>query len=37
MSEELNAIRTMIAGDVISAKLATAYVTIDSNRYLLFH
>ena len=36
MSEELNAIRTMIAGDVISAKLATAYVTIDSNRYLLF-
>ena len=27
MAEELNAIRTMLAKDVISAKLATAYVT----------
>lgn len=36
MAEELNAIRTMLAKDVISAKLATAYVTIDGNRYLLF-
>ncbi|WP_301861143.1 phage tail tube protein [uncultured Megasphaera sp.] len=32
----INAIRTMFAGDVISAKLASAYVTIDNNRYLLF-
>ena len=30
------AIRTMLAGDVISAKLASAFVTIDGNRYLLF-
>ena len=36
MAEELNAIRTMLAKDVISAKLSTAYVTIDGNRYLLF-
>lgn len=32
----LNAIRTMAAKDVVSAKLANAYVTIDGNRYLLF-
>ena len=31
-----DAIRTMFAGDVISAKLASAYVTISGNRYLLF-
>lgn len=30
------AIRTMLPGDVISAKLASAFVTIDGNRYLLF-
>lgn len=30
------AIGTMLAKDVISAKLATAYVTIDGNRYKLF-
>lgn len=33
---DISAIRTMIAGDVVSAKLASAYVTIDGNRYLLF-
>jgi len=32
----LNAIRTMQARDAVAAKMATAYVTIDSNRYLLF-
>ena len=32
----LNAIRTMAAKDVVSAKLANAYVTVDGNRYLLF-
>ena len=31
-----DAIRTMFAGDVISAKLASAYTTINGNRYLLF-
>nr|DAL98057.1 MAG TPA: tail tube protein [Caudoviricetes sp.] len=36
MADTIDAIRTMFAGDVISAKLATAYVTIDGNRYLLF-
>lgn len=30
------AIRTMLPGDVISAKLASAFVTIDGNQYLLF-
>lgn len=33
---DINAIRTMLAKDVIAAKLATAYITVDSNRYLLF-
>ena len=33
---EINAIRTMEARDVLSAKLATATVTVDGNRYLLF-
>lgn len=33
---ELNSIRTMLAKDVISAKLATAYITVDGKRYLLF-
>ncbi|WP_276893098.1 phage tail tube protein [Dialister micraerophilus] len=33
---DLSAIRTMIAADVISAKLASAYITVDGNRYLLF-
>lgn len=36
MAEAINAIRTMQAKDVISAKLATAYVTIDGQRFLLF-
>ena len=36
MAGTIDAIRTMFAGDVISAKLATAYVTINGNRYLLF-
>lgn len=31
-----DAIRTMFAGDVISAKLASAYITVDDSRYLLF-
>ena len=33
---EINAIRTMAAKDVLAAKLASATVTIDGNRYLLF-
>ena len=33
---DLNAIRTMAAKDAVAAKLATAYVTLDGNRYLLF-
>ncbi|MDY6267908.1 MAG: phage tail tube protein [Selenomonadaceae bacterium] len=33
---EINAIRTMEARDVLAAKLATATVTVDGNRYLLF-
>lgn len=33
---DLSAIRTMIAADVISAKLASAYITVEGNRYLLF-
>lgn len=33
---ELNAIRTMLAKDAISAKLASAYVSVDGKRYLLF-
>lgn len=33
---DLSAIRTMIAADVISAKLASAYITVNGNRYLLF-
>lgn len=33
---EINAIRTMLAKDVVAAKLATAFVTIDGNRFLLF-
>lgn len=33
---EINAIRTMQAKDVVTAKLATAYITIDGNRFLLF-
>lgn len=36
MADELNAIRTMLAKDVISAKLATAYLTTDGHRYQLF-
>lgn len=32
----MNTIQTMQAKDAIAAKLATAYVTIDGNRYLLF-
>ena len=36
MADEISAIRTMLAKDVISAKLASAYVTVDGNRYLLF-
>lgn len=36
MADELNAIRTMLAKDVISAKLSTAYLTTDGHRYLLF-
>lgn len=32
----IDALRTMFAGDVISAKLASAYITVGSNRYLLF-
>nr|DAS85654.1 MAG TPA: tail tube protein [Caudoviricetes sp.] len=36
MAEAINAIRTMHAKDVISAKLANAYVTIGDERYLLF-
>lgn len=32
----INAIQTMAAKDVVSAKLANAYVTIEGNRYLLF-
>ena len=31
-----DALKTMRAGDVISAKLANAYITGDGNRYLLF-
>ena len=33
---EINAIRTMEARDVLAAKLATATITVDGNRYLLF-
>lgn len=36
MADAINAIRTMQAKDVISARLATAYVTIDGQRFLLF-
>ena len=36
MAEGINAIGTMFAGDVISSKLASAYITINNNRYLLF-
>lgn len=36
MAEKISALRTMLAKDVISAKLASAYITIDGNRYLLF-
>ena len=32
----IDAIRTMQAKDVVSAKLASAYVTVDGNRFLLF-
>lgn len=32
----IDAIRTMQAKDVIAAKMASAYVTIDGKRYLLF-
>lgn len=32
----MDAIRTMRAKDVISSTLASAYVTVDGNRYLLF-
>lgn len=31
-----DAIRTMLAKDVISSKLATAYITVDGQRFLLF-
>ena len=33
---EPNAITTMRAKDTVSAKLASAYVTIEGRRYLLF-
>lgn len=36
MADSINAIRTMQAKDVVASKLATAYITIDGNRYLLF-
>lgn len=32
----IDAIRTMQAKDVVAAKMASAFVTIDGNRYLLF-
>lgn len=32
----INAIRTMQAKDVVSARLASAYVTVDGERFLLF-
>lgn len=32
----ISAIRTMQAKDVIAAKMASAYITVDGNRYLLF-
>ncbi len=35
-NEILDAIRTMEAGDVISAKLASCYILTGGNRYLLF-
>ena len=31
-----DAIKTMLAKDVINAKLATAYITVNGKRYLLF-
>ena len=36
MANTINAIRTMHAKDVISAKMASAYVTVGGERYLLF-
>lgn len=36
MAEVLGAIGTMLPKDVISAKLAVAYITTGGNRYLLF-
>ena len=36
MADVINAIRTMHAKDVISAKMASAYVTVGGERYLLF-
>lgn len=36
MAEAINAIRTMAAKDVISARLATAYVTVNGERFMLF-
>ena len=33
---DINSIRTMLAKDVVAAKLATAFITINGNRYLLF-
>lgn len=36
MADTINAIRTMHAKDVISAKMASAYVTVGGERYLLF-
>lgn len=32
----ISAIGTMFAGDVLLAKMASAYITVDGNRYLLF-
>lgn len=36
MAEPINAIRTMLTKDVVSSKLANAYITVDGKRYLLF-
>lgn len=35
-STEIKAIGKLFAGDVVSAKLAAAYITVDGKRYLLF-
>lgn len=36
MAEPINAIRTLQTKDVVSSKLANAYITVDGKRYLLF-